>query len=69
MTKTFCDVCGKELTSLEYMNVYKISIIRQHKMGYAPFTKNYPEVCDDCTKKRLLSLLMILKSKIKKGKK
>ena len=39
MTKTFCDVCGKELTSLEYMNVYKVSIIRQHNMGYAPFTK------------------------------
>lgn len=51
MTKTFCDVCGKELTSLEYINVYKVSIIRQHNMGYAPFTKNYPEVCDDCTKK------------------
>lgn len=33
------------------MNIYKVSIIRQHKMGYAPFTKNYPEVCDDCTKK------------------
>lgn len=51
MRKTFCDVCGKELTALEEMNVYCVSIIRQHKMGYAPFTRNYPEVCEDCTKK------------------
>lgn len=51
MTKTFCDVCGKELTSLEELNVYCVSIVRQHKMGYAPLTRNYPEVCEDCTKK------------------
>ena len=44
-------MCGKELTSLEELNVYCVSIIRQHKMGYAPFTRNYPEVCEDCTKK------------------
>ena len=51
MRKTFCDICGKELTALEEMNVYCVSIIRQHKMGYAPFTRNCPEVCEDCTKK------------------
>lgn len=51
MTKTFCDVCGKELTSLEELNVYCVSIVRQHKMGYVPLTKKYPEVCEDCTKK------------------
>ena len=67
MTKTFCDVCGKELTSLEELNVYCVSIVKQHKMGYAPLTRKYPEVCEDCTK-RLLSLLMTLKLKIKKAK-
>ena len=51
MTKTFCDVCGKELTSLEELNVYCVSIVRQHKMGYATLTRKYPEVCEDCTKK------------------
>ena len=44
-------MCGKELTSLEELNVYCVSIVRQHKMGYAPFARNYPEVCEDCTKK------------------
>lgn len=51
MTKTFCDVCGKELTSREELNAYCVSIVRQHIMGYAPLTRNYPEVCEDCTKK------------------
>lgn len=51
MTKTFCDVCGKELTALEELNVYCVSIVRQHKMGYAPLTRKYPEVCEDYTKK------------------
>ena len=51
MTKTFCDVCGKELTSLEELNVYCVSIVRQHKMAYAPLTTKYPEVCADCIKK------------------
>lgn len=51
MHKTFYDVCGKGLTSLEELTVYCVSIVRQHKMGYAPLTRNYPEVCEDCTKK------------------
>lgn len=51
MQKIFCDICGKELSSLEEMNIYCVSIIKQHKMCYAPLTKNYPEVCEDCTKK------------------
>lgn len=51
MTKTFCDVCGKELTALEEVNAYCISIVRQHKMCYAPLTRKYSEVCEDCTKK------------------
>ena len=51
MTQTFCDICVKELTELEELNVYCVSIVRQHKMVYAPLTRKYPEVCEDCTKK------------------
>ena len=51
MTKTFCDVCGKELTTLEHMNVYNVTISSKHRMCYAPWTKNYPEVCEDCAEK------------------
>ena len=40
-----------EASSLEELNVYCVSIVRQHKMGYAPLTRKYPEVCEDCTKK------------------
>lgn len=49
MTKTFCDLCGKELTSLEKLKVYCVSIVRQHKIGYATLTRKYPAVCEDCT--------------------
>lgn len=51
MTKTFCDVCGKELTSLEEMNAYCISIVSKNRMCYSPCTKKYPEVCEGCAGK------------------
>lgn len=50
MTKTFCDVCGKELSTLEQMNVYNITIVSKNRMYRAPHTRNYPEVCEDCAK-------------------
>lgn len=50
MTKTFCDVCGKELSTFEQMNSYKITIISNNRMRRAPWTKNYPEVCEGCAK-------------------
>lgn len=46
MTKTFCDVCGKELTTQEQMNAYNIAITSKNKTF--PYTRNYSEVCEDC---------------------
>lgn len=50
MIKSFCDVCGKELTTLEQINVYNITIISKNRTCRAPHTRNYPEVCEDCAK-------------------
>ena len=51
MTKTFCDVCGKELISLETVSAYSVSITIKNRMCHAPSTKNYTEVCEDYSKK------------------
>lgn len=52
MTKTVCDICGKELSTLpKLINVYNITIINKNRMCRAPYTRNYSEVCEDCTKK------------------
>lgn len=62
MTKTFCDVCGEELTSLESMNAYKITITSANRMCCAPWTKNYPEVCEDCAE-RISNIISSLREK------
>ena len=51
MVKTFCDICGNELTPLEEMNAYCVSIVSKNRMCYAPSTKKYPEVCESCAEK------------------
>lgn len=51
MTKTVCDICGKELSTLpKLINVYNITIINKNRMCRAPHTRNYSEVCEDCAK-------------------
>lgn len=50
MTKTFCDVCGKELSALEQVNAYNITITSKNRMLRALWTKDCPEVCEDCAK-------------------
>lgn len=62
MTKTFCDVCGKELTSLEQINAYNIAIASKNRMCHAPHTRNYPEVCEDCAD-RIVGIIDALKEK------
>lgn len=62
MTKTFCDVCGKELTTLEQINVYNITIISKNRICYALHTRNYPEVCEDCAK-GIANIIEALKEK------
>lgn len=62
MTKTFCDVCGKELTTLEQINVYNITIISKNRICHVPHTRNYPEVCEDCAK-GIANIIEALKEK------
>lgn len=62
MTKTFCDVCGKELSTFEQMNSYKITIISNNRMRRALRTENYPEVCKDCAK-GIVNIIDALKEK------
>ena len=62
MTKTFCDVCGKELTPLGQINAYIISITSKNRMCRAPHTRNYPEVCEDCAEK-IANIIDALKEK------
>lgn len=62
MTKTFCDVCGKELSTFEQTNTYNITIFSKNRMCRAPHTRNYPEVCEDCAD-RIVSIIDALKEK------
>ncbi len=62
MTKTFCDVCGKELSALEQINAYNITITSNNRMLRAPHTRNYPEVCEDCVD-RIAGIIDALKEK------
>lgn len=62
MTKTFCDVCGKELTTLESMTAYSVSIISNNRMGRIPWTRKCPEVCEDCAEK-IANIIDALKEK------
>lgn len=66
MTKTFCDICNKELIPLECVNAYKITITSANKMCCAPWTQNYPEVCEDCVE-RITSIISSLKEKNNNG--
>lgn len=50
MTKHFCDVCGKELSALEQVNAYNITITSKSRTLRALWAKDYPEVCEDCAK-------------------
>ena len=50
MTKTFCDICGKELSTLEQINTYNVVITGNNRTLRAPHARNYPEVCEDCAK-------------------
>lgn len=51
MAKTFCDVCGKELTALESITAYSVSIISNNRIGRIPWARKYSEVCEGCTEK------------------
>ena len=50
MTKTFCDVCGKELSILEQMSAYNVAITNKNRTFRTPWVRIYPEVCEDCAK-------------------
>ena len=51
MTKTFCDVCGKELTVLEQMSTYNVAITSKNRTLRTPWVRVYPGVCKDCAEK------------------
>ena len=50
MTKHFCDVCGKELSALDQVNAYNITITSKNRTLHALWAKGCPEVCEDCAK-------------------
>lgn len=62
MTKTFCDVCGKELSALEQINAYNITITNKNRTLRTPHAGNYPEVCEDCAK-GIANIIEALKEK------
>lgn len=58
MTKTLCDVCGKELSALEQMSAYNVAITSKNRTFRAPnrtfrtpWVRVYPGVCKDCAEK------------------
>lgn len=51
MTKTFCDVCGKELSALEQMSAYNVAITSKDRTFRTPWVRLYSEVCEDCAEK------------------
>ena len=51
MTKTFCDVCGKELSALEQMSAYNVAITSKNRTFHTPWVRLYSEVCKDCAEK------------------
>ncbi len=51
MTKTFCDVCGKELSALEQMSAYNVAITSKDRTFRIPWVRLYSEVCEDCAEK------------------
>ena len=51
MTKTFCDVCGKELSALEQMSAYNVAITSKNRTFHTPWVRLYSEVCKDCAGK------------------
>lgn len=44
------------------MNAYKITIISNDRRPRAPWTKNYPEVCEGCAK-GIVNIIDALKEK------
>lgn len=51
MTKTFCDICGKELSALEQMSAYNVAITSKNRTLRTPWVKVCPEICKDCAEK------------------
>lgn len=51
MTKTFCDICGKELSALEQMSTYNVAITSKNRTFRTPWVNLYSEVCEDCAEK------------------
>lgn len=51
MTKTFCDICGKELSTFEQISTYNVAITCKNRTLHNPLARSYPEVCEDCTEK------------------
>lgn len=62
MIKTFCDVCGKELTTIEQMSAYNVAITSKNRMCRALHMRNYPEVCEDYAK-GIVNIIDALKEK------
>lgn len=62
MTKTFCDVCGKELSALEQMNSYNVAITSKDITFRTPWVRLYSEVCEDCAEK-IVDFINTLKEK------
>lgn len=60
MTKTFCDICGKELSALEQMNSYNVAITSKNRTLRTPWVRVCPEVCKDCTEK-IVDFINLLK--------
>ena len=51
MTKTFCDICGKELSALEQMNSYNVAITSKNRTFHTPWVRLYSGVWKDCAEK------------------
>ena len=60
MTKTFCDVCGKELSALEQMSAYNVAITSKNRTLRTPWVRVCPAVCKDCTEK-IVDFINLLK--------
>ena len=60
MTKTLCDVCGKELSALEQMNSCNVAITSKNRTLRTPWVRVCPEVWKDCTEK-IINIIDTLK--------
>lgn len=51
MTKTFCDVCGKEMNAMDMINAWSIRAQGEGTVNRGVFGKAYNCVCTNCKNK------------------